>query len=150
MSCPRYCRSNVLSLRIRSLHSLPDCWLPGTFPFTFTASLSLPSSSTRLTFPQGKLQLPPSEDHASLPTHWQWPGTVVVPEAAKAAKMEPCPLEEEVGVYHSSGEVRWREKVEGEKPRVSWNSMQQTWLTANMTASLMSRVIQHMHVHMHT
>ncbi len=73
--------SNILSLRLRSLHSLPDAWQPGTFPHTFALALPLPTTEATptipegVTIPQGTLKLGPDKDPASIAGHWKWPGS---------------------------------------------------------------------------
>ena len=106
--------SNVLSLRLRSLHSLPDAWQPGAFPFTFTAALPLPLSPTNeqqqlatppgVVVPNGVLKLGPDKDASCLSSHWKWP---VLPSAVgkvgvvSDGPIEPRPLEDEVGEFNS-------------------------------------------------
>jgi hypothetical protein len=106
--------SNVLSLRARSLHSLPDSWQPGTFPYTFslamplanptssasTASAPSASSSRGIVVPQGALKLCPDKDHSAVSAHWRWPhlpGVTTNASLVEGCPMEPRPLEEEVG-----------------------------------------------------
>ena len=105
--------SNVLSLRARSLHSLPDSWQPGTFPYTFSLAMPIaqpPSISSKSTetltssqgivVPQGALKLCPDKDHGAVSAHWRWPhlpGVTTNASLVGGCPMEPCPLEEEVG-----------------------------------------------------
>ncbi len=94
--------SNILSLRLRSLHSLPDTWQPGTFPHTFTVALPVPSSDNTptppqvVTIPQGTLKLGPEKDPSSVPSHWKWPGCGGG-QVANGAAMERHALEDETG-----------------------------------------------------
>ncbi len=138
--------SNILTMRLRSLHSLPDSLQHAPSSHTFTASLPLSSFSPTsaappisFTFPMGMLQPAPSKDHTSLPTHWKWPGTILG-EAAKAAKMEPQPLEAESGAWHSREQAGWRESIEGDRPRVSWNTIQRVWLCHESNMALLTQV----------
>ena len=102
--------SNVLSLRARSLHSLPESWQPGTFPYTFSLAMPLPqppqttptSSQTLrgITIPQGTLKLSPDKDHSAVSSQWRWPHLPNVTTNAcliQDSPMEPRPLEEEAG-----------------------------------------------------
>lgn len=105
--------SNVLSLRARSLHSLPDSWQPGAFPYTFSLAMPLaqppnnntsaavtPTSSRGIVIPQGALKLSPDKDHSAVSSHWRWPhlpGVTTNASLVGSCPMEPCPLEEEVG-----------------------------------------------------
>ena len=105
--------SNVLSLRARSLHSLPDSWQPGTFPYTFSLAMPLsnpPSSTTSsapsasssrgIVIPQGVLKLCPDKDHSAVSAQWRWPhlpGVTTNASLVEGCPMEPRPLEEEVG-----------------------------------------------------
>lgn len=104
--------SNVLSLRARSLHSLPDSWQPGTFPYTFSLAMPLanpPSSTTSapsasssrgIVIPQGVLKLCPDKDHSAVSAQWRWPhlsGVMTNASLVEGCPMEPRPLEEEVG-----------------------------------------------------
>lgn len=92
--------SNILSLRLRSLHSLPDAWQPGTFPHTFTLSLPLPfsdadSTPAAVTVPQGTLKLGPDKDPSCVATHWKWPGSGG--GQVTSSKIENHALENETG-----------------------------------------------------
>ena len=104
--------SNVLSLRVRSLHSLPDSWQPGTFPYTFSLAMPLAnplssttsapsaSSSRGIVIPQGVLKLCPDKDHSAVSAQWRWPhlsGVMTNASLVEGCPMEPRPLEEEVG-----------------------------------------------------
>ena len=104
--------SNVLSLRARSLHSLPDSWQPGTFPYTFSLAMPLanpPSSATSapnvsssrgIVIPQGALKLCPDKDHSAVSAQWRWPhlpGVTTNASLVEGCPMESRPLEEEVG-----------------------------------------------------
>ena len=106
--------SNVLSLRARSVHSLPDSWQPGTFPFTFSLAMPLaqPTEATPIStppthgivIPNGALKLSPDKDHTAESSHWKWPHLPSVTTNAcliDDCPVEPRPLEEEVGQLNS-------------------------------------------------
>ena len=94
--------SNLLTLRLRSLHSLPESWQPPNFPYTFSLAMPLPSSSspTSIILPQGVLKCSPDKDPSVLSSHWRWPN---LPGAVGGAALDlgrpiqPCALEDEVG-----------------------------------------------------
>ena len=94
--------SNLLTLRLRSLHSLPESWQPPNFPYTFSLAMPLPSSSspTTIILPQGVLKCSPDKDPSVLSSHWRWPN---LPGAVGGAALDlgrpiqPCALEDEVG-----------------------------------------------------
>jgi len=65
---------------------------------------------------------------------------VLSTEAAKAVKMEARPLEAESGAWQSHEYGAWREAMEGEKSRVSWNTMQRVWLSNESNTSLITQV----------
>lgn len=136
--------SNVLTLRLRSLHSLPEAWTPTSFPYTFTAGLPLPPTSTTpssaVTIPQGMLKQAPSTDSAPFPTHWKWPCKIISPDASKASPIEPHPLEDEVGAWHARSDYEFRQRVEANHPKVEWNIQHRTWLTADDAHSLLKHV----------
>ena len=138
-------RSNVLTLRLRSLHSLPEAWTPSSFPYTFTAGLPLPPTSSvppssAVIIPQGVLKQAPSTDTTPFPTHWKWPSKIVSPDASKASPIEPHPLEDEVGMWHARSDYEFRQKVESNHPKVEWNVQHRTWLSADDAHSLLKHV----------
>ena len=113
--------SNVLSLRARSLHSLPDPWQPGTFPYTFSLAMPLaqspnsatsagtPTFSRGIVIPQGALKLCPDKDHSAVSANWKWPhlpGVTTNASLVGNCPMEPRPLEEEVGQLNTK-QVKW-------------------------------------------
>ena len=101
--------SNVLSLRVRSLHSLPESWQPGTFPFTFALAIPLPSATPTIddnpsprgiTVPQGVLKLSPDKDPTAVSAFWKWPNSHVITSKASQVpecEIKPRPLEDETG-----------------------------------------------------
>ena len=94
--------SNLLTLRLRSLHSLPESWQPPNFPYTFSLAMPLPSSSspTSIILPQGVLKCSPDKDPSVLSSHWRWPnlpGAVGVAALDLGRPFQPCALEDEVG-----------------------------------------------------
>ena len=135
--------SKILTMRLRSLHSLPENLLHGSTTHTFSANFPLPISSatpSSFTLPMGMIQPSPVKDHTSIPTHWKWPSVVLSVEAAKAAKMELRPLEAESGEWQSQEHIAWREIVEGDKSRVSWNTMQRMLLSNESNTLLIAQV----------
>ena len=106
--------SNVLSLRARSVHSLPESWQPGTFPYTFSIAMPLSQSSKAtptsspsscgIVIPHGTLKLSPDKDHSAVSSHWKWPhlpGVTTNAALVQECPMEPRPLEEEVGQFNT-------------------------------------------------
>lgn len=143
--CPSFLPcSNVLTLRLRSLHSLPESWSPSS-PYTFSASLPLPPTSPSLplsavTIPQGVLKPAPSSDPSPHPTHWRWPGAIPSPNASMAHPIEPRPLEDEVGAWHGKSDVSFRQRAETGQAKVEWNVQHRTWLTEDESRSLLKHV----------
>ena len=54
--------------------------------------------------------------------------------------MEAMALEAESGAWHSQEQAEWREGVEGEKARVSWNTVQRVWLSNDSNMALVTQV----------
>ena len=138
----------MLTFRLRSLHSLPEAWQPGSFPFTFTAALplplsSLPPSDRGIVLSNGQLKPALSKDpsfHPSTPAHWRWPPNLPPSVASQVAKIEPRPLEDEAGVWHGKSDIEFRQTAECELPKVTWNVQQRAWLFSNDIESFTSQV----------
>ncbi|XP_064394779.1 cilia- and flagella-associated protein 70-like isoform X2 [Halichondria panicea] len=146
LGAPDIAQSNILSLRLRSLHSLPDAWQPSTFPHTFTLALPLPTTeatptvSEGVTIPQGILKLGPDKDPSSVAGHWKWPGSGE--GQVNNGTIEMRALEDETGELNTKKDIKFRQHSECEKPRVSWNVLHRTWLTSHTTHSFLSQLSQ--------
>ncbi len=122
------------------MHCLPENWQPGSFEFT--AALPLPCSTPPkgVTITKGQIKPPRSQDQTSCHTHWFWPGKIVAPDAKKAVKMQPRPLEEEVGVRNLKSDLEFRQTSESDQPSVVWNMRKRVWLLPDDVTSLLISV----------
>eukprot|EP00731_Ephydatia_muelleri_P033352 Em0028g27a len=124
-------QSNIFTLGVRSLYSLPDSWQPSSStPYTVTLATPIPASLQKfrsLLVPNGHPKLPSEQES----DQWRWPSLPnVVGKASLIAggAVEQLAIEDENGDLNTNKDIKFRRAAECNKPLVTWNTRHRCWL----------------------
>ncbi|XP_019862810.1 PREDICTED: cilia- and flagella-associated protein 70-like [Amphimedon queenslandica] len=138
--------SNIMSLRVKGVYSLPEGWSPSPL-VSFTIATPKPNpgdnSLVPLSMANGEIKPAGEVDLAQSMRLWKW--AELSPATAGLSSLtdhviESNAIEDESGQISSYDDIDFRRLAESRRPRIVWNSELRTYLTPTLNTALLRQL----------